>query len=91
MEKLLAYHNMKKIELEINEKNELVNKNGDTFTIKSEEFDDFLIGCKVLTGSQKDVFEKKDMLDFSKFVYNNWVSGQTIDKCFLEWTIKHYR
>jgi hypothetical protein len=43
MEKLLAYHNMKKIELEINEKNELVNKNGDTFTIKSEQFDDFLL------------------------------------------------
>ncbi len=91
MEKLLVYLNMKKIELKINQENDLVNENGDTFTIKSEEFDDFLIGCKVVEGVDKDVFNKKDMLEFSKFVYNNWIEGQTIDKCFLEWRVKHYR
>lgn len=91
MVKPLAYLNMKKIEITINTNDELVNKNGDTFTINSEEFEDFLIGCKVLTGSNKDVFTKKDMLDFSQYAYNNWVSGQTIGKCFFEWSVKHCR
>lgn len=86
---------MKKVEITIKNKGHLAtvleNKNGDTFTIKSEEFDDFLIGCKVITGNTKDNWSKKDMINFGKYIYDNWIEGQTIDKVFLEWSIKHYR
>lgn len=30
------------------------------------------------------------MINFGKYLYNNWIEGQTIDKAFLEWSIKHH-
>ena len=31
------------------------------------------------------------MINFGKYLYDHWIEGQTIDKLFLEWSIKHYR